>query len=133
MKGLTWQKDLNRKGMIPTENRKISHLYKMLKSSKGISKKNYSEIQSYFTYKAISPLFSLLVVIAIVPFCVKYTRSPQVFSIYCMGIFGYIAFYTFMDSCIIVATHHTIYPLIAILVPFSLCISWCSYKYVKMR
>ncbi|MBM3207557.1 MAG: LptF/LptG family permease [Chlamydiae bacterium] len=131
MKGLTWQKNLTRKGMIPIENRKISHLYKMLKNSKGLSKKNYSEIQTYFTHKLISPLLCILVVLGIAPFCIKYTRTPPVFYIYCIGLFSYIAFYTFMDSCIIIATHNTIHPLVALLAPFSLCSSFFCYKFLK--
>lgn len=128
---LKWQSNMPRKGMIPIEGRKVSQLIKVLFHKEQITKTQASEALTYVGYKLTMPLLSLLVVIAVAPFCIRYTRNVPTFFIYSMGLFGFIAFFTLLDACIILGSHRTIPPLLAILVPFGVCSAFFSWKFVK--
>ena len=117
--------------MVPIENRKVSQLIKVLQHKELISKRIAHEVLTHLSFKLITPLLSLLVVIAIAPFCIRYTRSVPVFYIYSAGLFGFIAFYTLMDSCTILGAHGTLPPLLAILAPFGLCSTLFSWNFAK--
>ena len=129
--GLTWQTNLNRKGVIPIESRKVTELGKVLAHKNKISKKQASEALTVLSYKLIMPVLSLLVVIAIAPFCIRYTRSVPTFYIYAVGLFGFIAFFLLMDSFVILGSHNTLNPLVAILLPFGMCFGVFSWKFGK--
>ncbi|MCX6991211.1 MAG: LptF/LptG family permease, partial [Chlamydiae bacterium] len=129
--GLTWQKDLNRKGIIPIESRKVSELYKVLAHKNEISKEQASEVLTTLCYKLVMPLLSLLAVVAIAPFCIRYTRSVPTFYIYASGLFGFITFFLLIDSLVILGSHNTLNPLVAILLPFGMCAGVFSWKFTK--
>lgn len=122
---------LTRKGMTPIENRRLSGLIKEAIGKGVVSKKEKNEVLSYLFYKALMPSLSLIVVIAIAPFCTSYSRSIPVFYIYSGALFGIIAFFTLMDSSIILGIHGALPPLIALLVPFGLCSTLFTLKFAK--
>jgi len=128
---LKWQANMPRKGMIPIENRKVSQLIKVLSHKQQITKNQASEALSYVCYKLIMPLLSLLVIMAVAPFCIRYTRNVPTFYIYSVSLFGFIAFFTLLDACIILGSHRTIPPLLAILLPFGVCSAFFSWKFIK--
>ena len=129
--GIKWQTGLNRKGIIPIESRKVSDLFKVLAHKNEISKKQASEVLTTLCYKLIMPLLSLLVLIAIAPFCIRYTRNTPTFYIYAGGLFGFITFFLLMDSFVILGSHNTLKPMIAILLPFGMCSSIFIWKFAK--
>jgi lipopolysaccharide export system permease protein len=131
LNGLKWDGHLSRKGSIPIENRKLSQLFKVLFHTSEISKKQASEVLTYFSFRIVMPILSFLVVLAIAPFCIRYSRTIPVFFIYAGGLFGYIAFFTLMDACVILGKNHTLHPLVALLVPFGLCSGFFSLKFIK--
>ncbi len=122
---------LTRKGMIPIENRKLSQLAEELLQETLLTKKEKQEILAQVFYKILMPILSLLVVIAIAPFCTSYNRSIPVFYIYCCALFGLISFFTLMDSCIILGTHGTLHPIVALVAPFGLCSIFFTVKFIK--
>ena len=128
---LHWQANLPRKGMIPIENRKVSHLYKLLFVSDSTTKFQAKEILTELCFKCIMPFLSFLVVLGCTPFCVVYSRSSPVFFIYSMALFSFIAFFTLMDAVVILGKNNTFPPVAAILPPFLCCMGACWWKYRK--
>lgn len=128
---LKWQTNLTRKGMIPIENRKVSQLFKLYAHKNELTKAQASEVLTQLCYKLIMPLLSLLVLVAIAPYCIRYTRSVPIFYIYTAGLFGFIAFFTLMDSSTILGSHRTLPPMVALLLPFGLCSAFFSWKFAK--
>lgn len=120
----------NCKTVISLENQKISTLFKKLRQ-KSLSPYEYPAALSYFLLKMIMPLLSVLVVIAIAPFCINHRRSFPVFVTYALALFGFIAFFTLLDAAVILSKNETISAFYAILCPFFICFSLFSYRYFK--
>lgn len=112
------------------ENQKISILFKDL-VQKRLSPYEYPTALSYFLLKVTMPLLSLLVVLAIAPFCISHRRCFPVFLTYALALFGFIAFFTLLDAAIILSENETISAFYAILFPFCICFSLFSYRYFK--
>ncbi|QZA58986.1 LptF/LptG family permease [Candidatus Rhabdochlamydia porcellionis] len=120
----------NHKTPLSLENQKISTLFKNL-LKKRLSPYEYPIALSYFLLKITMPLLSLLVVLAIAPFCISHSRSFPVFLTYALALFGFIAFFTLLDATIILSKNETISAFYAILMPFCICFSLFSYRYFK--
>lgn len=129
--GLRWEFFASKKGMIPLENRRVSQLLKVLFHRHEITTRQASEVLTLFTHKLIMPILSILVVLAAVPYCIRYTRTLPIFFIYAASLFSYISFFTLIDACVILGTHNTINPLIILLCPFALCFGLSLFKFVK--
>lgn len=120
----------NYKIPVSIENQKTSTLFT------GLIKKKFSPYEypialSYFLIKLTTPLLSLLVVVAIAPFCIEHRRSFPVFLTYALALFGFIAFFTLLDAAIILSENEILSAFIAILCPFFICLSIFSYRYYK--
>lgn len=120
----------NYKTPLSLENQKISILFKDL-VKKRLSPYEYPIALSYFLLKITMPLLSLLVVLAITPFCISHRRSFPVFLTYALALFGFIAFFTLIDAAVILSKNETISAFYAILMPFCICFSLFSYQYFK--
>lgn len=110
------------------ENQKISILLKGLVQKK-LSPYEYPTALSYLLLKLTLPLLSLLVVIAIAPFCINHVRSFPVFLTYALALFGFIAFFTLLDAAIILSENEVISAFYTILSPFLICFSLFFYRY----
>lgn len=128
---IQWRHIVSRKGYIPFENRSISELYKLVSHKKTTTTYQAKEILTQFSFKCIMPLLSFLVIIAIAPFCVVYSRHLPVFFIYAFGLFGYIAFFALMDSALILGANNVLPPMLAISIPFAGCLAGFSWKFAK--
>jgi lipopolysaccharide export system permease protein len=119
-KEISWEKELHRKGFIPFENRSVSELF-----SQGYLKKTppfmKMEMLTQFYYKCTMPLLSIVVIIAVAPFCVRYSRKTPVFLLYSASLFGFIGFFTLMDAAVILGENRVVSPPLAVLVPFLVC------------
>lgn len=129
--GLKWEFFASKKGMIPLENRRASQLFKVLFHRHEITSRQASEVLTLFTYKMVIPLLAILVVISVVPYCIRYSRSLPMFLIYAVSLFGFISFFTLIDACVILGSHNTLHPLVALLCPFALCFGLFSFKFIK--
>jgi lipopolysaccharide export system permease protein len=131
-KQIKWERNMPRKGYIPFENRSISELYRLLYHKKTASIYESKEILTRLCFKCVMPLLSFLVLIAITPFCIRYSRHLPIFFIYAFGLFGYISFFTLMDSAVILGENNIFPPLAAILIPFLGCTVGLSWKFAKI-
>jgi lipopolysaccharide export system permease protein len=120
----------NHKTPLSLENQKMSTLFKDL-AQKRLSPYEYPIALSYFLWKLIMPLLSLLVVLAIAPFCISHGRYFPIFLTYALALFGFIAFFTLLDAAVILSENETISAFYAILTPFCICFSLFSYRYFK--
>ena len=120
----------NYKTPISLENQKISTLFKDL-VKKRLSPYEYPIALSYFLLKITMPLLSLLVVLAVAPFCISHRRCFPVFLTYALALFVFIAFFTLLDAAVILSENETISAFYAILFPFCICFSLFTYRYFK--
>ena len=128
---LKWHPKLLGKAFIPFENRSIKELTKLALSKSGVSPYELPKITTQLWFKAVIPLLSLLVVLAVAPFCIRFSRNGALFLIYALGLFSLFAFYTLVDSAVIVGQHGVLPPLFAVAAPFLLIGSIFTYKFIK--
>lgn len=126
-----WQPDLAGKGYVPIENRKISELFKLLNAKKRTTSVERSQILSYLLFKCVMPLLPLLAVIAIFPYCIRYSRSISAFPIYSLAIFSFVAFGALMDAGVILGENNVIPPIAAVVGPFFLCSLGFGWKFIR--
>lgn len=77
-----------------------------------------SKLLTAFYWKLIMPWLCLLAIMAPAPFCVRFSRQLPVFFIYVCTLFGFIAFYMFIDAAQVVAKRQVIDPFWAVCGPF---------------
>jgi lipopolysaccharide export system permease protein len=130
---IKWRRNAENIGHIPIENRKISELYRMLFQKKTASSYEISEVLTQFCFKLLLPSLSFLCVIAIAPFCVRYSRGLKLFFLYSFGLFGFIAFYALLDAAVIIGENHVVSPIAAILFPFAASFAFFSWKFGEMK
>lgn len=131
MQQIAWNPETAKVGKAPVEDRKISHLLSYLTKSKEQSPYTTAEITSHLLFKFLVSLLPLLTVIAASPFCVRYTRELPLFFTYSLALFAYIAFYSLLDSSLILGETGVISPFVALVAPFSLVTLFFSWKYAK--
>ncbi|NGX44661.1 MAG: hypothetical protein K1060chlam3_00833 [Candidatus Anoxychlamydiales bacterium] len=103
----------------PFENRSITNLFK-LNSSKNICQKEKNEILSYLNYKLAMPFVSLIIVLAIFPPLITFSKNISIFFISTFALFGFIIFHTIMDSALILAENTAKSPYIILWLPIIL-------------
>lgn len=113
--------EMNLSGQLTQDRKKVlianlsfSQLYKKLGNHQS------GPYVAAFIYKLIVPLICFLVVLAPAPLCMRYDRNLSIFSIYGIAIFGFIAFYTLMQSAFILTSSSSLPPLWPILTPMGL-------------
>ncbi|HSX03480.1 MAG TPA: LptF/LptG family permease [Rhabdochlamydiaceae bacterium] len=132
LKDLKWQRDLPRKGFVPFENRSLLELSKQLFGSQHLSRYETAEIQTQLFFKIAMPFLCLLVVIAVCPSCIKYSRNNSPFFLYSIALFSFISFYAFMDAAVILGENRTFSPLWTIFSPFFAAFSFFGYRFVRI-
>jgi len=131
-KGIKWDPNMPSKGFIPRENHKISELYHFLAQKKVTSSYETQEIITQLYFKLAIPLLPFLVIIAIAPFCVQYSRKIPIFFIYAFSIFGYIAFFALMDASVIIGENNVVSPFLAIFAPLGIGFGAFFWKFSKI-
>ena len=127
-----WQPDLAGKGYVPIENRKITELVHLLNGKKRASAVERPQILSYLLFKCLMPLLPLLALIAVFPYCIRYSRSTPLFLIYTLSIFSFISFGALMDAGVILGENNVIPPMAAICGPFLICSLGFGWKFAKI-
>lgn len=113
------------------ENRSISTLFSQLFEKKFISLKEKSEIMSHLNYKLAIIFFPFLITLSIFPICLKFSKKNLFFIITSISSFFYIAFYSFIDSMLILAENRVASPFLLIWTPMILFFLFFSIKFFK--
>lgn len=120
-------------GMIAPEDESLTDLWKKIPKRNAIASEKESEILAVFYHKLIMPWLCLLAVIGPAPFCIRFGRNHPLFFIYSLSIFSLVAFYLILDSTLVLGKRQIAEPWLAILVPFFLCASASSYKFLRIH
>lgn len=83
--------------------------------------------------KLALPWLALIAVIAVAPFCIRFSRTLPIFFIFSGGIFGLVAIYMVMNAAIILGERQVLSPLLAIFAPMGVFMLVFVYRYVRMR
>jgi lipopolysaccharide export system permease protein len=130
---LHWNQNIPRKGYIPYENRSISDLWKTVHEDPLITSYQRQEIFTQLLFKLCIPFVSVLVVLAIAPYCVNYSRILYRSMIYGCAIFGFAAFIALTDAMVILGESATLSASIAIFSPFILFFGIFGWKFARIR
>ena len=96
------------------EYRSITDLLKCTLNPPVTNKDNPSAVQTHLYYKLLSPWLPIYVILGACPFCVSFNRSSPVFLIFALSIFGFIAFFTLLESSIILGESQVLHPFWAV-------------------
>jgi len=107
----------------PMENRSISELLQITLNKTPLFYENKSAVHTHLYFKMVMPWLPVLVLIGIIPSCIRSMRTLPTFLIFSLTIFGYITFFTIMDACVILGETHVLSPFWAI---FSLPIAFSA-------
>ncbi len=108
--------DKNAFSFIPMENRSISTLFNQSRT-KTICLKEKNELLSNLNYKLAMPLIPILIIISVFPYLITFSKNISIFYICVFSIFGFIIFYTIMDSALILAENSVLPPYIIMWLP----------------
>jgi lipopolysaccharide export system permease protein len=125
---LKWHPKMARQGLIPFDQRSLSDLYRLRYKTK-LNPYEAPKIATALSFKAAVPLMSPLLVIALAPFCLIYTRHRHYFLIYALGLFGLFAFYMLLDSLTILSDNGVITPTMAVFVPLTFFASFFAWRF----
>ncbi len=96
------------------ENRSMTQLATMALNKTRLFHENRWLVHTYLYFKLFMPWLPVLVLIGLIPFCVVSSRNDPTFIIFSLTVFGYIAFFTIMDGCVILGELHVVPPFWAI-------------------
>lgn len=125
LRNLKW-KEISEHKQTPIEHRPLSELYPLLRQSKD------PIVLTHLLYKISMPLLSLLVFLAVSPYCAHFTRNLNILLLYALGIFGFVAIVALLQSAIILGESGTVSPLIAIALPTGLLLLLSSWKFSRV-
>ncbi len=116
------------KALIPINARPISTLFSQKKYS---SLREKAVIRSNLNYKLAMPLLPFLIVLAVFPFCLKFSRNNKVFTILSISLFCFVTFLAFADAFHILAENQVSSPIFIIWAPFIFCFVLFGIKFLK--
>lgn len=126
---LKWHPKMARKGLIPFDQRRISELYRM-RFKTSLNPYEVPKVSTALSFKTVVPLMSPLLVIALAPFCLRFSRQRHYFLLYALGLFGLFAFYMLLDSLTILSENGVISPLAAVFAPLALLTTFFTWRFV---
>lgn len=103
------------KTFVPIEDRPLSTLFQQ--AIKPSSETN--SVRCHLHYKLASPLISLLILFAISPFAMSFSRSKSVFLLTAVSIFAFVGFITILDGMFILGENQVIAASLAIWGPIA--------------
>ncbi len=117
--------------LVPYENRSITTLFKQLFFKKVSSPKENAEITSQLNFKLAMPLLSLIIVLAIIPICIKFSKNISIFYICTFALFGFVIFFMMMDAVLILGENQVFTPWIIIWLPFLASFTFFGRRFLR--
>ncbi len=127
---LKWHPRMARKGLIPFDQRSISQLFQLRFRMK-MNPYEIPKIGTNLYFKLAVPLISPLIIFAVSPVCLFFSRNKHHFLIYSLGLFILFAFYMMLDSLTILSENDVLAPTIAIFGPFLLIATFFIGRFYK--
>ena len=128
LRDLKWHPRMARKGLAPFEQRSLSELSRLLFDP---TRPPYEipKIATALCFKIAIPLISPLLIIALSPFCLIFSRQRHFFFLYAIGLFSLFACYMLLDSLATLSENNVISAKMAIFLPLSLLGTFFSWRF----
>ncbi len=104
--------------LVPFEARPLSDLYNQFLSKRFSSSKEKAHLSSQLNYKLSMPLLPFIIVLALIPICMHFSKTSRIYTVISLSLFGFIAFYFLMDAAVILAENQVGSPFYIIWTPF---------------
>ncbi|MGH2613316.1 MAG: LptF/LptG family permease, partial [Rhabdochlamydiaceae bacterium] len=125
---LKWHPRMARKGLVSFDQKKISGLLQLANDSQS-SPYEIPRIKTALAFKIAVPLLAPLIVLALAPICLTFSRFRSSFFIYALGLFSLFALYMLLDSLTILSDHGIISPFLSTLFPIALLASIIGWRF----
>jgi lipopolysaccharide export system permease protein len=116
---LRWRPQMTGKGLIPFENRSLKELFNLARNTQ-TTPYELPKIITQLCFKCAASFLSIFAVLAIAPWCVRFSRKFSPFMLYALALFGLMAFYMILDDAVVLGENNIVAPYLAIFIPFSL-------------
>ncbi len=126
---IPWDDDAILHRFVPFANRPVSTL--LLQACFDTTER--SSVFSHLFYKILTPLMPLLVLFAIGPISIRFSRNHPLFLITACSLFGFVALKVILDGMLILAENQVLPSLIAIFGPVGLLLAFSLPSYARMR
>lgn len=125
---LKWHPRMARKGLVPFEQKKISELVRLAKNPNS-SPYEIPRIKTALAFKVAVPFLAPIIVIALAPVCLTFSRLRSLFFIYAIGLFALFALYMLLDSLTILSDHGILSPILSVVFPLTLLASIVGWRF----
>ncbi len=121
-----------KKEAIPFEHYSLSKLSRSLHASSREEINHRAMLTAEFAMKTARPFLSLLVILGIAPFCVRYSRFSPPLPLYACGIFSVIAIFVAIQAGGVLVQNGITSSWLAIAIPLLVLFSWSTYRFAKL-
>jgi lipopolysaccharide export system permease protein len=119
---LSFNKKIKKKMSVPLENRSISDLFISRINKRYSSEKEKVALITYLNYNLAMPLLPILIVLALSPFCIRFSRKKiSIFFICSLSLISFVFFYTTMDAMVILGENRVFFGGFITWLPMILC------------
>jgi lipopolysaccharide export system permease protein len=129
---LHWHPSMMGQSIIPFENRSLKELFHLIFFSKTTSSYEIPRISTQFFFKCAIPFISFIIILAVAPYCLVFSRHLNLFFIYAFSLFGLLACYMLFDSMVTLGEHSVISPFIAAFAPLVILGSFFTWRFFKL-
>lgn len=126
---LPWSEEVALNRFIPFQNRSLSTLFVQACSDSA----QRSSILSHLYYKLLSPLMPFLVLFAIGPICMRFSRNQPLFLIIAASIFAFISIKVVLDGMLILGENQVLPATAAIFGPIVLAFAFSLPAFARMK
>jgi len=124
---LKWRQSWLGRATIPLEHRSMRELLQM----KTATPYEIPRIRSQLCHKTVTPLLSLIAVVAVAPFCIAFSRSSPLFIIYAVGLFSLFAFHMLLDVGVVLGENGIFSPIATLCAPIALAGSIFTWRFLR--
>ncbi|HRW58258.1 MAG TPA: LptF/LptG family permease [Chlamydiales bacterium] len=117
---IAFSKKMDKKEKIPLENLSLSRLYRSYQKKYFSSSKEKYDLLAQINFKLATPLFPIILLLMIAPFCFSFSRNKSIFLITAIGLFTFISMYILMDCALVLAENKVLHPSIILWVPIGI-------------
>ncbi|MDN3504696.1 MAG: LptF/LptG family permease [Rhabdochlamydiaceae bacterium] len=117
----------------PFENYSITALFTKFLRPYDSNNKQYHEISTQLFSKLSMPWFSLLIALAVIPFCTKFSRMHKNYFIYTLSLLGFVSFFTITDACVILGENNILSPALAVFGPIATLLTLFGIRFASHK
>lgn len=117
----------------PYENLSISTLLGKILRPYQKTSREFHEIATQLYFKLSMPWFSFLLTLAIIPFCVVFSRLHRPYLLYTLSLLGFVSFFTIMDASVILGENNIVSPALAGFGPILGLLLLFGIRFIKLR